>query len=86
MPPDIEDKVFEVFFTTKEHGTGLGLGIARRITEEHGGTILLENHPGVGAEFIIRLPKGKFLEYPSDFDMASSQDETSHHRGKIEPS
>jgi len=58
-----EEKVFEVFFSTKDQGTGLGLGIARRIVEEHGGELVLENHPGRGARFIVRLPKVKILEF-----------------------
>ena len=58
-----EARVFEVFFSTKEHGSGLGLAIARRIVQEHGGELLLQNHPEVGATFIIRLPKSKILEF-----------------------
>lgn len=63
VPPEAESRVFEVFFSTKERGTGLGLAIARRIVEEHGGALHLENRPGRGAEFVIRLPKGIFLEF-----------------------
>jgi two-component system, NtrC family, sensor histidine kinase HydH len=63
VPAELEGRIFELFFSTKEHGTGLGLAIARRIVEEHSGEILLENHPGQGATFIIRLPKSKILEY-----------------------
>ena len=57
-----EARIFEIFFSTKEHGTGLGLSIARRIVQEHGGDLLLENHPNRGATFIARLPKSKILE------------------------
>lgn len=63
VAPDSETRVFEIFFSTKEHGTGLGLAIARRIVQEHGGELLLENHPGQGATFVIRLPKSKILEF-----------------------
>jgi signal transduction histidine kinase len=63
VPPDLEERVFDLFFSTKAHGTGLGLAIARRICQEHGGELLLENHPGRGATFIVRLPKSKILEY-----------------------
>jgi signal transduction histidine kinase len=63
VAPELAEKVFEVFFSTKDQGTGLGLAIARRIVEEHGGRLTLENHPGRGAEFVIRLPKGIFLEF-----------------------
>ena len=58
-----EARIFELFFSTKDHGTGLGLAIARRIVQEHGGELLLENHPGKGATFMVRLPKSKILEF-----------------------
>jgi signal transduction histidine kinase len=63
VPAELEEGVFDLFFSTKEHGTGLGLAIARRICQEHGGELVLENHPGQGANFIARLPKSKILEY-----------------------
>jgi two-component system sensor histidine kinase HydH len=62
VPAELEGRVFEIFFSTKDHGTGLGLAIARRICQEHGGDLLLENHPKRGATFIARLPKSKILE------------------------
>lgn len=65
VPEDLEERVFDLFFSTKEHGTGLGLAIARRICQEHGGDLILENHPGRGASFIARLPKSRILEYDS---------------------
>ncbi|HEU5115222.1 MAG TPA: ATP-binding protein, partial [Isosphaeraceae bacterium] len=56
IPPDQAGKLFEPFFTTKTKGTGLGLSIARRIIEEHGGS--LQNNPSTtGAEFLITLPR-----------------------------
>jgi signal transduction histidine kinase len=58
-----EARIFEVFFSTKEHGGGLGLAIAKRIVQEHGGELVLQNHPEVGAAFVIRLPKSKILEF-----------------------
>jgi signal transduction histidine kinase len=66
LRPGSEEKIFEVFFSTKEQGTGLGLAIARRIVEEHGGKLEVENRPGLGAAFIIRVPKGIFLEFEGD--------------------
>jgi len=50
--------VFEPFYTTKVHGTGLGLPICRRIVEAHGGRIEAGEGPGPGAEIIITLPQG----------------------------
>jgi signal transduction histidine kinase len=63
VPPGDEERVFEVFYSTKEGGTGLGLGIARRIVEEHGGELLLDNRPGRGARLVVRLPKVLILDY-----------------------
>lgn len=57
VPPEIAEKVFESFFTTKEGGTGLGLAITRKIVEGHGGSIALMNEPGRGSVFRIRLPE-----------------------------
>jgi PAS domain S-box-containing protein len=51
-------KVFDPFFTTKSKGTGLGMAIARRIVEAHGGLIALGNDDLPGAVFILTLPKG----------------------------
>lgn len=62
VSPEHEARIFEIFFSTKEHGTGLGLAIARRIVQEHGGELMLENHPKRGAAFVARLPKSKILE------------------------
>lgn len=51
--------IFEPFFTTKTQGTGLGMAIARRIVEAHGGTIAADNAPGRGAEIVVMLPRAK---------------------------
>ena len=53
---DLRNKIFEPFFSTKEEGIGLGLPIAQRIVEEHGGEIRVESKAGVGKTFIISLP------------------------------
>jgi signal transduction histidine kinase len=49
-------KIFEPFFTTKEEGSGLGLSIAVRIVDEHGGRLNVESKEGQGAEFSLSLP------------------------------
>lgn len=61
IDPDIRPKIFDPFFTTKraKGGTGLGLPIAFRIVEEHGGTISVSSTPGVGTVFTVSIPAGK---------------------------
>jgi len=56
IPQGTEDRIFEVFFTTRAGGTGLGLPIARRIVEAHGGTLIITSAPDAGAVATIVLP------------------------------
>jgi signal transduction histidine kinase len=56
IPPDILPRVFEIFFSTKPGGTGIGLSLCQRIIEEHGGSISLESAPECGTSAIILLP------------------------------
>ncbi|MCC6782872.1 MAG: GHKL domain-containing protein [Planctomycetes bacterium] len=56
MTPEVREKAFTPYFSTKKQGTGLGLPTARRIVEQHGGSIQLDSEPGRGTAFTIRLP------------------------------
>jgi len=56
VPPDEAERIFEPFHTTRVRGTGLGLAVARRVVELHGGTLDVRNHPDGGAVFRVRLP------------------------------
>jgi signal transduction histidine kinase len=56
IEPDVRARVFEPYFSTRAAGTGLGLAIARKVVEDHGGTIALESAPGEGTEVTIQLP------------------------------
>jgi signal transduction histidine kinase len=56
IPPEQMGRVFELFFTTRSSGTGLGLAVAKKIVERHSGTIAVESESGSGARFIIELP------------------------------
>jgi nitrogen fixation/metabolism regulation signal transduction histidine kinase len=54
--PSILGKAFEPYVTSKPKGTGLGLAIVKKLTEEHGGSIRVQNRPEGGAQIVIRLP------------------------------
>jgi signal transduction histidine kinase len=67
VPPDLVDKIFRPYFTTKRDGTGIGLAVAKQVVEQHGGRIWVERGPspvaenpegksGPGSTFIVRLP------------------------------
>ncbi len=56
IPPEIMDKIYEPFFSTKETGTGLGLSISYSIIEAHGGLIEIDSQPNEGSRFTVYLP------------------------------
>jgi len=56
IPPENLDRIFEPFFTTKGGGTGLGLPLAHKIIESHGGKIEAWSEPGKKTRFIVSLP------------------------------
>lgn len=56
MTPEELAQVFEPFYTTKSRGLGLGMPYAKRVIEEHGGSIRLESEPGAGTKAEIKLP------------------------------
>jgi two-component system nitrogen regulation sensor histidine kinase NtrY len=56
VTPELKEKLFLPYFSTKQRGTGLGLAIVGRIIEDHHGTIRVEENKPVGARFIVELP------------------------------
>jgi signal transduction histidine kinase len=53
---EIQEKIWDPFFTTKEMGTGLGLGMVKNIIESHGGNIQIDNRTHGGTRVTVELP------------------------------
>jgi signal transduction histidine kinase len=56
IPPELREKIFRLYFTTKPGGSGIGLAMTFRIVQLHDGTIDFSSEPGKGTTFVIRLP------------------------------
>lgn len=69
---DLLDRVFNPFFTTREHGVGLGLSLVHNIVAAHGGEITVTSAPGRGATFVISLPAAPPAGPPPAHDPAES--------------
>jgi signal transduction histidine kinase len=57
IEPEVLPRIFDLYFTTKPHGTGVGLAVTHQIVTAHGGTIEVESKPGAGTSMTIRLPR-----------------------------
>jgi signal transduction histidine kinase len=79
ISPEAEKRLFDPFFTTKETGTGLGLPIAARIVEKHGGMLQYQTMAGRGTTFGVVLPR-----HPSDV-LKSARNETKFPLEGVEP-
>lgn len=58
IPEGNRDRIFRAYFTTRKGGTGMGLPMAKRIIEEHGGHIAFDTVEGQGSRFMVMLPAG----------------------------
>jgi signal transduction histidine kinase len=56
MPPDVLERIFDPYFSTKSAGTGLGLPLTRTIIEKHNGDISIESKEGEGTTVTVTLP------------------------------
>ena len=68
IPPGLEQRIFDPFFSTKDvgAGTGLGLSITYGILKDHHGSISVESRPGVGATFVVEMPLAGKNDHPKD--------------------
>jgi PAS domain S-box-containing protein len=62
LTPEVKERLFLPYFSTKGRGTGLGLSIVARIVEEHRGSIRAEENRPVGARFVVELPVAAEIE------------------------
>jgi signal transduction histidine kinase len=72
IPHENLEKIWDPFFTTKEMGTGLGLGIVKNIIESHGGSIQVVNRPVRGARVTIELPLKQKVDDTAEMSAADS--------------
>jgi signal transduction histidine kinase len=56
IPPEIREKIFDLYFTTKTGGSGIGLAMTYRILQLHYGSVEVQSNPESGTEFLLRIP------------------------------
>jgi len=66
IPPEVQKKLFTLFYTTKKRGTGLGLAVSQQLVRAHGGRILVQSGPAEGTTFAIELPLGGPAPVPAE--------------------
>ena len=57
IPPEVRDKIFNLYFTTKKNGSGIGLAMAYRVMQLHNGSVEYDSVEGRGTIFRLRLPQ-----------------------------
>jgi signal transduction histidine kinase len=56
IPPDIREKIFDLYFTTRKNGSGIGLAMTYRIIQLHNGSIDVQSEQNIGSTFTLKLP------------------------------
>ena len=56
IPDEVRNKIFDLYFTTKREGSGIGLAMTYRILQLHNGQVDVQSQPGSGTTFVLRLP------------------------------
>jgi signal transduction histidine kinase len=57
IAPDVQSRVFDLYFTTKEDGSGIGLAVVQQVVQLHGGRVRLRSSPGEGTSITLQLPE-----------------------------
>src|SRR5208283_5128324 len=67
-------RIFNPFYTSKANGTGLGLGVAKKVIDAHRGTIEVQSKVGNGTEFVLAIPLSDAVRDSADSSIESSTD------------
>ncbi len=76
IPEEAREQIYQLYFTTKQKGSGIGLAMAFRVVQLHGGTIEFDSEPGIGTEFRIELPalrRPAVEEHEAEHDLPAEQ-------------
>ncbi|HEX9120726.1 MAG TPA: ATP-binding protein [Terriglobales bacterium] len=74
IPPEIRDKIFNLYYTTKKSGSGIGLAMSYRVMQLHNGSMEFESEPGQGTVFHLRFPASEQLHAASSQQGANAQE------------
>jgi signal transduction histidine kinase len=74
IPPEIRDKIFNLYFTTKKSGSGIGLAMSYRVMQLHNGSVEFESEPGQGTVFHLRFPASEQLHAATSQQGADAQE------------
>ncbi|MGB7997548.1 MAG: HAMP domain-containing sensor histidine kinase, partial [Photobacterium halotolerans] len=72
IAPEMQKKVLEPFFTTRQQGTGLGLAVVQMVAKAHNGSLSLFSSPGEGASFTLSLPQA--ASHEQDYELTATGD------------